>query len=317
MMKLQVSAAVSSKWAKGTGGPAGDEAYNLVAMPLKAKANSSHDDSHETYVTHALRSEGADASEDGTGRGTPLIVAAHETGQGWWNQSEIAGTIRAEGENRPSRPSNIVANCFNGYTGGADDNDAQGNHLIAFGWNKSDSQTMRIDEETTDALQSAPCSQPAIAWALHSQNSCAMTGNGEAQAAFEVDQVRALDGGAGFTASQGGNLVQQEIGPIAFGSRVARNGRGAPSGVVPPLKAESGQTGKGDSAPLTAGSFGVRRLTPRECERLQGFPDDWTLYDASGKEISDSARYRMLGNAVAVPVAQFIGTRIMKVGNSQ
>jgi DNA-cytosine methyltransferase len=45
-----------------------------VSMPLKAKANSSHDESHETYVTHALSSEGADASEDGTGRGTPLVV---------------------------------------------------------------------------------------------------------------------------------------------------------------------------------------------------------------------------------------------------
>lgn len=45
----------------------------------------------------------------------------------------------------------------------------------------------------------------------------------------------------------------------------------------------------------------VRRLTPTECERLQGFPDDWT----AGQ--SDSARYRQLGNAVAVPVAEWIG----------
>ena len=47
----------------------------------------------------------------------------------------------------------------------------------------------------------------------------------------------------------------------------------------------------------------VRRLTPRECERLQGFPDDWTA------ECSDSARYKMLGNAVAVPVVQWIARR--------
>ncbi len=52
---------------------------------------------------------------------------------------------------------------------------------------------------------------------------------------------------------------------------------------------------------------GVRRLTPRECERLQGFPDNWT----SGQ--SDSARYRMAGNAVAVPVAEWIGQRIMVI----
>jgi DNA (cytosine-5)-methyltransferase 1 len=54
----------------------------------------------------------------------------------------------------------------------------------------------------------------------------------------------------------------------------------------------------------------VRRLTPRECERLQGFPDDWTRWGADGREISDSARYRMLGNAVTVNVARWIGARM-------
>ena len=49
---------------------------------------------------------------------------------------------------------------------------------------------------------------------------------------------------------------------------------------------------------------GVRRLTPTECERLQGFPDGWT----DGQ--SDSTRYKQLGNAVAVPVAEWIGKRI-------
>jgi DNA (cytosine-5)-methyltransferase 1 len=98
------------------------------------------------FVAHTLRGEGFDASEDGCGRGTPIvpvafaqntrdevrlfggdgqtvgalaaepgmkqttyICAAHETGQGWWNVDDISGTIRAEGENRPSRPSNIIA----------------------------------------------------------------------------------------------------------------------------------------------------------------------------------------------------------------
>ena len=56
-------------------------------------------------------------------------------------------------------------------------------------------------------------------------------------------------------------------------------------------------------------TFGVRRLTPRECERLQGFPDDWTAVNG----MSDSARYRMLGNAVAEPCAEWIGQRIMEV----
>jgi len=51
----------------------------------------------------------------------------------------------------------------------------------------------------------------------------------------------------------------------------------------------------------------VRRLTPRECERLQGFPDDWTA------GFSDSCQYRMLGNAVAVPVARWLFSRMASV----
>lgn len=58
---------------------------------------------------------------------------------------------------------------------------------------------------------------------------------------------------------------------------------------------------------------GVRRLTPVECERLQGFPDDWTRYTADGREIADSHRYRMMGNAVTVPVAEWIGHRLVAV----
>ncbi len=54
----------------------------------------------------------------------------------------------------------------------------------------------------------------------------------------------------------------------------------------------------------------VRRLTPTECERLQGFPDGWTLL---GDKTPDSPRYRALGNAVCVNVAEWIGRRLMSV----
>lgn len=50
----------------------------------------------------------------------------------------------------------------------------------------------------------------------------------------------------------------------------------------------------------------VRRLTPLECERLQGFPDNWT----EGQ--SDSQRYKQMGNAVAVPVVEWIMSRLVK-----
>ena len=55
----------------------------------------------------------------------------------------------------------------------------------------------------------------------------------------------------------------------------------------------------------------VRRPTPRECERLQGFPDDWTALDATGRPVADAARYRAMGNAVAVPVVAWIGRRLL------
>ena len=68
-----------------------------------------------------------------------------------------------------------------------------------------------------------------------------------------------------------------------------------------------------DDWDLAKSGQAVRRLTPRECERLQGFPDDWTRWLADGSEQSDSARYRELGNAVAVPVAAWITRRLAAV----
>jgi len=62
----------------------------------------------------------------------------------------------------------------------------------------------------------------------------------------------------------------------------------------------------GGGADGSATTVGVRRLTPRECERLQGWPDDHTRYTADGTEVSDSARYRMVGNGVAAPVAKYV-----------
>jgi DNA (cytosine-5)-methyltransferase 1 len=60
----------------------------------------------------------------------------------------------------------------------------------------------------------------------------------------------------------------------------------------------------------------VRRLTPRECERLQGFPDDYTLIPYRNKpaeQCPDGPRYKALGNSMAVPVMRWIGERIAAV----
>ncbi len=58
------------------------------------------------------------------------------------------------------------------------------------------------------------------------------------------------------------------------------------------------------------GTMQVRRLTPVECERLMGWPDNHTLHRADGKTNSDTTRYKMCGNGIASPVAQWIAEQI-------
>jgi DNA (cytosine-5)-methyltransferase 1 len=92
--------------------------------------------------------------------------------------------------------------------------------------------------------------------------------------------------------------------PVAFEPRFVRTSGGQPTtGPHPCLRADANT---GDGKPCVATMMQVRRLTPTECERLQGFPDGWTA------GFSDSTRYRMLGNAVAVPVAEWIAKRLAK-----
>lgn len=74
----------------------------------------------------------------------------------------------------------------------------------------------------------------------------------------------------------------------------------------------------GGAAPMVASwrpGVAVRRLTPTECERLQGFPDGWTRIPYRGKpaeECPDGPRYKAIGNSMAVPVMRWIGERIGK-----
>jgi DNA (cytosine-5)-methyltransferase 1 len=144
---------------------------------------------------------------------------------------------------------------------------------------------------------------------------------------------------------------RSQSGPLIFRPRIGRNGRGyaAPGEPVPALNgADAGATsdmrqcvafpaqmsatqhaGESDVAPCLSVSHEVaiagatvRRLTPTECERLQGFPDDWTaerceLTSDGNRWIagetepqSDSPRYKQMGNAVTVNVAEWIGQRI-------
>lgn len=72
------------------------------------------------------------------------------------------------------------------------------------------------------------------------------------------------------------------------------------------LRAEGGDNGGGSENLVTTKNL-VRRLTPLECERLQGFPDGWTKIEKS----SDSARYKVLGNSVAIPCVDYVMKNIM------
>jgi DNA (cytosine-5)-methyltransferase 1 len=66
-------------------------------------------------------------------------------------------------------------------------------------------------------------------------------------------------------------------------------------------------------AAIHATNMAVRRLTPVECERLQGFPDHYTDIKPKGKPTADGPRYKALGNSMAVPVMNWIGQKIQKV----
>jgi DNA-cytosine methyltransferase len=76
--------------------------------------------------------------------------------------------------------------------------------------------------------------------------------------------------------------------------------------------------GTNTSGPKVMHSMAIRRLTPKECERLQGFPDDWTKIPYRNKpadQCPDGPRYKACGNSMAVPVMRWIGQRIQYVEN--
>jgi DNA (cytosine-5)-methyltransferase 1 len=87
-------------------------------------------------------------------------------------------------------------------------------------------------------------------------------------------------------------------------AQTSANGHGVAEDVAHTIDRAQGQA---------IAAMSVRRLTPRECERLQGFPDDYTLVTYRNKPAADGPRYRALGNSMAVPVMRWIGERIAKV----
>jgi DNA (cytosine-5)-methyltransferase 1 len=83
--------------------------------------------------------------------------------------------------------------------------------------------------------------------------------------------------------------------------------------VAPTLAHSSNSHGGNHQPKVMTRDLAVRRLTPTECERLMGWPDFWTALRADGTAIADGPRYRMCGNGVVAPVAQWIAHRMLTV----
>jgi DNA (cytosine-5)-methyltransferase 1 len=215
----------------------------------------------ETLIAHTLSADGFDASEDGTGRGTPMIpiaiCTAHTQSNGYGFSDGIAHTLEQTN-------SQAVAFNLRGREGGA------------------------IPELSPLASIRA-----------------ASGGSTNSYVAFS-----AKDYGA-------------DVGDVAptlrgMGHDASHANGGGQIAVAAPLTAsyvkqvDSSDTSNGPPN-LLHSQMAVRRLTPRECERLQGFPDDYTLVEYRGKLSADGPRYRALGNSMAVPVMRWIGARIAAV----
>lgn len=254
-----VSPAVTAKWAKGTGGPAGDEDQNLVIGVTGT-------------ISHALTAEGADASEDGTGRGTPIVAMAfpgQAAGDVYFGLSEHAPTLGTTQIHSVIYAAGRTT-ALDTAQGGPDDNAAQGGHLVAY------QKVRRSGERGPDG------ELPPEVWA--ERNVAATLSPNDLTSEHRAVELIAITGD----------------------TRVLGDSfRPAPAEGNPPAK-------------LTGGlGVTVRRLTPRlrECERLQGYPDGWTL-TSNGKAQADSARYKQLGNSIAVPVFTWVAKRLAAVASS-
>jgi len=124
------------------------------------------------------------------------------------------------------------------------------------------------------------------------------------------DEVRLMGGDGsivGALAAETGAKQQCYVAAFKGGQGSAAGGIGYDEHVAPTLSsADSGS----NRTPALMHGMQVRRLTPKECERLQGFPDGWTDVPHRGKPAADGPRYKAIGNSWAVPCARWIGERI-------
>lgn len=219
------------------------------------------------------------------GRGKRARVAA-----------DIAASLRSGGDGGipSSRGENVVAYPLNAANGGRRDGDGDTNYVVGplkmgsghRGWN------VNAEEAAEGHLVIA---KPLADWRQ----------NGGAMSVLAPDVHRPLTSAMGTKWNGNGDIESSLITVLAFTERTRDKGRTLETQEELAYALTNPGSGGRTHSRQIAGGFGVRRLTPLECERLQGFPDGWTAGE------SDSARYRMLGNAVSVPVAEWIGRRIV------
>ena len=212
-------------------------------------------------------------------------------------------------------------------TCGADDNQAQAGHLIAFGGGNT---TGHIDVATACTAHGIRLDFDTETFAVHGtqdpDTNCELAhtlgrNNGQENACIAFSYK---DNGADATSDlsptiRAGNHDKSHANSgqppaIAYAFKA---GQGAKAGGIgyaeeqsPTLTSASSGT---NLAPAVMHGVAVRRLTPIECERLQGFPDSHTLIGWRGKdadECPDGPRYKAIGNSMAVPVMRWIGERI-------
>jgi DNA (cytosine-5)-methyltransferase 1 len=124
------------------------------------------------------------------------------------------------------------------------------------------------------------------------------------------DEVRIIGGDGAVVGALAAEPGAKQQSYVAFAQN--QLGEVRTSDLIGTLNTNSNASGR--ATPMVATNWAVRRLTPRECERLQGFPDDYTAIPWRGKpaeQCPDGPRYKALGNSIAVPELAWIGKRIM------
>lgn len=264
---------------------------HAVAMCLNAKGGAGRLDAEsETLiptnggvfdVTHSLRGEGLDASEDGTGRGSPLVPVAQPY--------TLAIRGRGDSHNLEYRQDG-TANALltpNGGRGGI------GVGAIAHAFDARQSDVIQYGDKTGPLDTDGHSVGVAVAFTQNSRSEVREIG-GDGQ----IVGALAADSGA-----QQQNYVAQAVAFDPYNQACAP--------VTHTLR--KGRSATGDEIPQTITNMQVRRLTPVECERLQGFPDDYSRIPWRGRpasECPDGPRYKALGNSWAVPCVRWIGRRI-------